>query len=169
MTKTRPGPNLRGVSQSVPATRYASEALPPENIYGHVKRLRWILSQVDRGATLVELGCGTGYMISRPLAKLGFEMHGVELDELCGVQAVPGILQWAEMGDVAGLIAPKPLLTESGQDDACFPWHGTEPTLVRLREIYHTAGAEDRLTVNVYDGEHTYYGAGVPEFWDRWL
>ena len=57
------------------------DVLPPENIYGHVKRLHWIVGQVHEGATLVELGCGTGYMISRPLAKLGFEMHGVELDE----------------------------------------------------------------------------------------
>jgi len=59
----------------------SSDVLPPENIYGHVKRLHWIVGQVDEGASLIELGCGTGYMISRPLAKLGFDVHGVDHDE----------------------------------------------------------------------------------------
>lgn len=95
--------------------------------------------------------------------------HGVELDELCGSQVVPGILQWAEMGDVAGLLAPKPLLTESARNDNCFPWSYTEPTLARLRQVYRSAGAEDHLTTNIYDGDHRYYGQGVIEFWRRYL
>jgi len=95
--------------------------------------------------------------------------HGVEIDELCGVQVVPGILQWAEMGDVAGLIAPKPLLTESARADTFFPWSWTEPTLRRLREVYRTAGAQERLDVRVYDGGHRYYGEGVLEFWEKYL
>lgn len=98
-----------------------------------------------------------------------YRVHGVDLDELCGAQVVPGILQWAEMGDVAGLIAPRPLLAESAKGDACFPWYGTEPTLARLREVYRIADAESKLTLNTYDGGHTYYGEGVPEFWARWL
>ena len=34
---------------------------------------------------------------------------------------VPGILDWAEMHDIAGLIAPRPLLAESGELDNIFP------------------------------------------------
>ena len=34
---------------------------------------------------------------------------------------VPGILNWAEMYDVAGLIAPRPLFAESGEEDTIFP------------------------------------------------
>src|SRR5206468_8309980 len=34
---------------------------------------------------------------------------------------VPGILNWAEMHDIAGLIAPRPLFVESGEHDAIFP------------------------------------------------
>jgi dienelactone hydrolase len=98
--------------------------------------------------------------------------HGIELDEIhgiCGSQVVPGILQWAEMGDVAGLLAPMPLLTESARNDECFPWPYTEPTLARLREAYHVAGAKDHLVVQIYGGDHHYYGDGVVEFWDRYL
>ena len=95
--------------------------------------------------------------------------HGIELDELCGAQVVPGILQWAEMGDVAGLLAPRPLLAESARNDECFPWPYTEPTLARLHEVYRVAGAEGQLDVHVYDGNHHYYGDGVIEFWRRFL
>lgn len=95
--------------------------------------------------------------------------HGIELDELCGSQVVPGILQWAENGDVAGLLAPRPLLVESAKDDECFPWVYTEPTLARLREVYRVAGAKDQLIVRIYDGHHQYYGDSVLEFWNRCL
>jgi dienelactone hydrolase len=93
--------------------------------------------------------------------------HGIELDELCGVQVVPGILQWAEMGDVAGLIAPKPLLAECARGDDVFPWEYTEPTTKRLGEIYKVAGAESRLQINIYEGGHRYTGDGVVEFWKK--
>lgn len=95
--------------------------------------------------------------------------HGIEMDDLCGSQVVPGILQWAEMDDVAGLLAPMPLLTESATADGCFPWAYTERALEKLRRIYRVAGAEDRLETHVYPGDHRYYGDGVVEFWQRTL
>jgi SAM-dependent methyltransferase len=55
--------------------------LPNENIYGHLKRLRWIISNLNKGDTIVELGCGTGTMITLPLSKLGFQITGVDPDE----------------------------------------------------------------------------------------
>ncbi len=52
-----------------------------ENIYGHSKRLQWIVSHLNKGDTIVELGCGTGTMITLPLLKLGFQIIGVDPDE----------------------------------------------------------------------------------------
>jgi hypothetical protein len=95
--------------------------------------------------------------------------HGIELDQLCGVQVVPGILQWAEMGDIAGLLAPRPLFVESARSDDCFPWKYTEPVLSRLRKVYEIADATDRLKINVHEGGHQYYGNGVLEFWENYL
>ena len=116
-------------------------------------------SALDRRIKAAVLSCSLGE----------YRGHGIELDELCGAQVVPGILQWAEMGDVAGLLAPMPLLAESARADECFPWPDTEPTLARLREVYRVAGAEDHLTIHIYDGDHHYYGDGVVEFFDRHL
>lgn len=114
---------------------------------------------LDRRIKALVLSCSLGE----------YAGHGIELDELCGSQVVPGILQWAEMGDVAGLLAPLPLLVESAHHDNCFPWPYTEPTLARLRQIYRIAGAGERLTIHLYEDGHRYYGDGVLAFWQRYL
>ena len=46
---------------------------------------------------------------------------------------VPGILNWAEMYDVAGLVAPRPLFAESGEKDDIFP-DRRQPRELRARE-----------------------------------
>ena len=51
-----------------------------ENIYGHVKRLSWIISNISQGKTIVEFGCGTGSMISLPLTKMGYSVYGLDTD-----------------------------------------------------------------------------------------
>jgi len=51
-----------------------------ENIYGHKKRLDWIQSHITTNDSLLEFGCGTGNMISFPLAQLGYQIRGVDLD-----------------------------------------------------------------------------------------
>ena len=52
-----------------------------ENIYGHAKRLSWILSHLHQSDLIVEFGCGTGYMISFQLTKKGYLVYGLDTDE----------------------------------------------------------------------------------------
>ena len=52
-----------------------------ENVYGHAKRLRWIESHTHKQDNLIELGCGTGYMITLPLAKQKYSIRGFDFDE----------------------------------------------------------------------------------------
>ena len=52
-----------------------------ENVYGHEKRLRWIESHLTPGDTVVEFGCGTGYMVTLPLLESGYDVVGLDLDE----------------------------------------------------------------------------------------
>src|SRR4029078_967353 len=44
----------------------------------------------------------------------------------CECNYVPGILQVAEMGDIACSLAPRPLLVESGTEDLIFPIETTK-------------------------------------------
>jgi dienelactone hydrolase len=76
---------------------------------------------------------------------------------------VPGILNWAEMYDVAGLIAPRPLFVESGEKDNIFPIAASVESFKRVRDIYTVFGAADRVEQEVFPGEHSFWGKrGVP-------
>ena len=76
---------------------------------------------------------------------------------------VPGVLNWAEMYDVAGLIAPRPLFVESGEKDNIFPIHASIESFSRVREIYSVFGATDLIEQEVFPDEHSFWGKrGVP-------
>ena len=51
-----------------------------ETVYGSRKRLEWILQSRGRDDRILEVGCGTGYMLCRPLARLGYRVNGIDLD-----------------------------------------------------------------------------------------
>ncbi len=76
---------------------------------------------------------------------------------------VPGILNWAEMHDVAGLVAPRPFFAESGQKDNIFPVEASRKSFEELRQIYEVFGAADRIEHEVFPGEHSFWGKrGIP-------
>jgi SAM-dependent methyltransferase len=55
--------------------------LPRENINGHLRRLDWLRGHLKRGWCTLELGCGTGYMVTLPLLLDGYNIIGVDPDE----------------------------------------------------------------------------------------
>lgn len=78
---------MTSLSEPAIAHRRGTDAvlasLPRENIYGHRARLEWIRghlrAEVDHA---VELGCGTAYMLTLPLRVWGYDVVGVDLDEV---------------------------------------------------------------------------------------
>ena len=81
----------------------------------------------------------------------------------CVDNYVPGILNWAEMYDVAGLIAPRPFFAESGERDPIFPVQSARESFAKVREIYGVFGAADKIEHEVFDGEHVFWGKrGIP-------
>lgn len=77
----------------------------------------------------------------------------------CVCNYVPGLLPVAEMGDVAGLIAPKPLVIVSGRDDGIFPLHAATSEFARVQQIYRAMGAPDRCHHVIGAGGHRFYAA----------
>jgi dienelactone hydrolase len=76
---------------------------------------------------------------------------------------VPGILEWAEMYDVAGLIAPRPFFAESGSKDDIFPIGAFRESFGKVKRVYEVMGAADRLDHEVFEGEHSWHGVrGIP-------
>ena len=81
----------------------------------------------------------------------------------CTDNYVPGILNWAEMHDVAGLIAPRPLFVESGERDNIFPIRASIESFTEVRKIYSIFGVPDRVDQEVFPDEHSFWGKrGIP-------
>ena len=76
---------------------------------------------------------------------------------------VPGILNWAEMSDIAGLIAPRPLFSESGEKDNIFPVKAAIASFNQVRDIYTVFGAADRIEQEIFPADHSFWGKrGIP-------
>jgi dienelactone hydrolase len=81
----------------------------------------------------------------------------------CTDNYVPGILNWAEMHDIAGLIAPRPLFVESGEKDNIFPIRASIASFTEVRNIYSVFGVPDRVEQEVFPDEHLFWGRrGIP-------
>ncbi|MCL4402592.1 MAG: alpha/beta hydrolase family protein [Acidobacteria bacterium] len=76
---------------------------------------------------------------------------------------VPGILNWAEMYDVAGLIAQRALFVESGSRDPIFPIAASLASFERVKRVYQTMDAGDMAEQEIFDGPHRFWGVkGLP-------
>ena len=82
---------------------------------------------------------------------------------------IPGILKYAEMPDIAGLIAPRPIHIESGTKDPIFPVEATKEAFKQLKRIYEVFGASDRLSLHIFEGEHEFNGKEAFPFLNKWL
>lgn len=98
-----------------------------------------------------------------------WEGFGIQRANFCGSQIVPDIFKHLDTHDIAGLIAPRPLLIEMGIHDTCFPIEDTLKGFERVRRIYQAAGCEDVLWADVHPGEHAFAANKAYEFFDRFL
>jgi SAM-dependent methyltransferase len=100
-----------------------------ENVYGHGKRFEWILSRVRRSDTVLEFGCGTGTMITIPLAKMGYAVSGVDAD---GNSIAYGRDRCREAG-----VDPEILRAGGGAED------GPKPDVIIVSEVLEHVPAEE--------------------------
>lgn len=87
----------------------------------------------------------------------------------CLCNHIPGLLRWAEMHDVGGLIAPRPLLVVSGTKDPIFPVRAVRTACREIRRIYKTLVVPDRFATDIFEGEHRWEGRKALPFLSKWL
>lgn len=75
----------------------------------------------------------------------------------CADNYIPGLYPVAEMSDVMGLFAPKPVVIVAGKEDDIFPIRATRKAFRELKKIYRAAGAGDRCHLVVGRGGHRFY------------
>jgi hypothetical protein len=82
---------------------------------------------------------------------------------------VPGLLLDAEMSDIAGLIAPRPLWCENGDRDPIFPVRAFRKALRDVRKIYGVFGDTSLCNGEVFEGNHRFHGVGAWAFLKKHL
>jgi len=145
--------------------------------YDVVRTIDWIATRKELDSARVGcMGCSGGGTVTLFAAALDPRIRAALLSSSfssfresimsvshCIDNYVPGILNWAEMYDIAGLIAPRPLFVESGLRDTIFPTLATRAAVDRTRSVYEVFGAGGNIELEVFDGPHGFWGKrGLP-------
>ncbi len=80
----------------------------------------------------------------------------------------PGLLADLDYPDIASIAAPKPMLFYSGRYDRLFPQAGVDDAYAKMRAVWDSQGAGDRLETRNWDVEHK-FNAGMQEAAFEWL
>ena len=100
----------------------------------------------------------------------GYEDSLLVLNGNCSCNYVPGLWKRVDMGDIASLIAPRPLAVQSCREDHLNGARGLRNVYEQLetvRKAYGLFGEEDRLVHDIREGGHCFH----PEIFDSlsWL
>jgi dienelactone hydrolase len=87
----------------------------------------------------------------------------------CECNYIPHLVEYAEMPDIAGLIAPRPLLIESGMRDGIFPVEHALAAYQDLRAVYELLGETEMLAQDIHPADHQFSGAKAFDWLQRWL
>lgn len=96
-----------------------------------------------------------------------FEAFAIRRANFCGMQILPDLYRYFDTHDVAGLIAPRPLLLEMGIYDECFPIQDQLRGYQGLRRIYEAAGCPERLEADIFPGPHAFGGNKAADFFKK--
>jgi hypothetical protein len=67
------------------------------------------------------------------------------------------VTKYFEMGDLACLIAPRPLIVAAGRYDEIAPFDSVIETAERIKRIYCSADACERFSLVIGEGGHRFY------------
>lgn len=115
-------------------------------------------------ATLFLAAVDTRVAVAVPSGSFCTFRHGILSIHHCPCNYVPDLSVYAEMHDVAGLVAPRPMLIIAGRDDDIFPLEGVRAAYAELEKIYAAAGAKQAVELYIGEGGHRYYSERVWPF-----
>jgi dienelactone hydrolase len=82
-------------------------------------------------------------------------------DRLAGwdiCNAVPGLLAWADLPDIAALIAPRDLVIENGRQDPLYTLEGVVAGFRRATRAWELLGVPEAVELDLFDGVHEWSG-----------
>lgn len=87
----------------------------------------------------------------------------------CHCNYFPGMLKWADMGELAGLCAPKYLVIVNGVKDNIFPIGPAKAEFKRAQAIYKAAGVPDNCRMVIGNAGHRFYKADAWPVMDKFF
>jgi hypothetical protein len=87
----------------------------------------------------------------------------------CECNYVPRILELAEMGDIAALVAPRPFCAINGQEDPIYPVAFAHEQFETVRRAYELHNAGHACQLSVHSGGHAYHNATSRSWFAEWL
>jgi dienelactone hydrolase len=96
----------------------------------------------------------------------------LNMSDNCDCNFVPHLWEHVDMGDIAALIAPRPLLFESARGDPLNGPRGMANVLEQYavtEKAYTVAGVPDQLTIDIFDGGHMWHGVASFDWLAKWL
>jgi len=113
----------------------------------------------------IKVACISGYLSTVRHDAIGLRGNG----NFCGAQYMPGLLTIGDIAEVAGLIAPRPLVAEIGAQDMCFVVDDARGSFEQVSRIYAAAGAADRIEGDFHPEGHVWSGRKSFPWFERWL
>lgn len=158
-------------------------SLPGMRILDMASLIDWLVTQpqVDAGRIFATGQSGGGTLtvwasaleerIAAALPSCGlctFE-HSLMSIHHCPCNYAAGMMDLCEYYDLAGLIAPRPLLIIAGAVDSIFPLEGVQIAYEKAREVYVAAGKPENIELFVGGEGHRYYAERVWGFLEEKL
>ncbi len=81
----------------------------------------------------------------------------------CSCNYVPGLNQWADFPDIAGLIAPRNLIVQAGRKDGIFPIESVRRAFERIQKVYAVLNNPDSVRMHEHDGFHSFWSPSLDE------
>ncbi len=98
----------------------------------------------------ISAACITGFMSTvKPMIRNHIDTHS-------WVHFVPGLHRYLDLPDVAGMMAPKPLMVLQCSRDGLFPINGMKDSVNKLSAIYEKAGVREQFYSHFYDLPHIF-------------
>lgn len=85
----------------------------------------------------------------------------------CECNYIPGILDYGEMADIAGLTAPRLFCATNGRYDKIFPAAESKKAFVHLQKIYNAAGVPNNCELYFGEGGHRVYRDEAYDFLEK--
>lgn len=121
----------------------------------------WLAAMDERIACAVVSGYFYGYKDSL-----------LRLSVNCGCNYVPHLWEYTDMGDLGALIAPRPLLIQTGTRDDLNGVRGVQNVTEQFeitKRVYTLLDADDRLYHHIFEGGHVWNGEKTYPFLHKWL